>query len=67
VRRLAAAGGSRSLPVLDETEDVPALRVGELELLDEAPQLPRIVVRDCRFDSLANSLALGELSTHPTE
>jgi hypothetical protein len=51
--------GLRALPVLDEAEDVAALRLREVQRFDEAPQLPRIVVRDCRFDSLTNSLTLG--------
>jgi hypothetical protein len=49
----------RALPFLDETEDVAALRVRELELPDEPSQLARVVVRDGRLDSLANSLTLG--------
>jgi hypothetical protein len=65
--RLTALAGARLLPVRDEAEDVAALGLGELERLDEAPQLPRIVVRNCRFDSLANSLTLGELPSDPTE
>jgi hypothetical protein len=45
--------------VLDEPEHVAALRLGEVEPFDEAAQLSRIVVRDCRFDSLTDSLTLG--------
>jgi hypothetical protein len=45
--------------VLDEPEHVAALRLREVESFDQPAQLPRIVVRDCRFDSLANSLTLG--------
>jgi hypothetical protein len=51
--------------VLHKPEDVPALRLGEVQRLDETAQLTRIVMRDCRFDSLTNSLALGELPAQP--
>jgi hypothetical protein len=53
--------------VSDEAEDVAALRLRELERRHEAPQFRRIVVRDGRFDALANSLTLGELPPDPTE
>jgi hypothetical protein len=52
--------------VLDQAENMAALRVREIERFDDPAKLPGIVVGDCRFDSLANSLALGELATEPT-
>jgi XdhC/CoxI family protein len=44
-----------------------ALRVRELHLLEQAPRLGRIVVRDRRFEPLAPGRRLAQLSAQPAE
>ena len=46
---------------------MPSLRVGEVEQLEEAPRLGRVVVGDGRFEVLALGRRLTKLPPQPTE
>jgi hypothetical protein len=55
------------LPLLDEPFDVASLGVAEVEQVEEAPSLRRVVVRDRRLEALALRGRLAKLPAQPTE
>ena len=55
------------LPARDKALDVPALGLGEGEVVEQAPGLVGIVVRDRGLEMLAERSRLPQLATEPAE
>src|SRR5262245_36319040 len=65
LRSLAAP--TRRLPAVDQPGHVAALRVGELEAVEQPPRLVRVVVRHRRLEALPERRRLAQLPAKPAE
>ena len=64
---LVSGVGTARLPLVDQALDVPALRLGEVEQLEQPPRLGRVVVRDRRLEVLALRRRLAQLAAEPAQ
>ena len=55
------------LPAVEQPGDVVPLRLGEVHPVKQAARLERIVVRDCRFEVLAQRRRFAQLPAQPAE
>src|SRR5581483_12190601 len=55
------------LPAVDQALDVTALRLGEVEPVEQPPRLPRVVVRDRSLEVLAERRRLAKLAAQPAQ